>query len=175
MAKWGFESLPGSMTATPIRLTVELVPETAWGSNLRTLLGPADWKTCQQFVYAKSGRRCEVCGGKGERWPVECHEMWEYDDDRQVQTLVGLIALCPTCHRCKHAGFAESQGRIGEVVAHLQQVNGWLLDQAMGYLVYVFDVWRSRSTYDWHLDTTWLFTIGLSGGTYTPEERLALR
>lgn len=152
-------------------LTVELVPQTAWGSNLRSILSAREWRVCQQYVYARSGRRCEVCGGVGHKWPVECHEIWEYDDDRSVQTLMGLIALCPTCHRCKHAGYAEAQGRLGEVVMQLCQVNGWITDQALGYLEHAFDVWRERSSYEWTLDTTWLELIGLSGQVVSPDAR----
>lgn len=49
----------------------------------------------------------KVCGGRGEKWPVECHEMWQYDDKNHVQKLAGLIALCPDYHKVKHIGYAS--------------------------------------------------------------------
>lgn len=152
-------------------LEVELVPSSAWGSNLRSELTPAQWRTCQQYIYARSGRRCEVCGGVGDRWPVECHETWRYDDTRGVQTLTGLVALCPPCHRVKHAGFAASQGRLGEVLIVLCDVNNWELEHAELYLEAVFETWNARSQVQWHLDTTWLRTLGLPGWVMTPEQR----
>lgn len=152
-------------------LLVELVPSSAWGSNLRSVLTGAQWKVCQQFVYARSGRRCEICQGVGLRWPVECHETWAYDDDQGIQTLTGLIALCPSCHRAKHAGFALTQGLLPEVIVQLGRVNGWALADVEAYLEYVFEVHALRSQFGWHLDCTWLDTIGLPGFYLDAEER----
>lgn len=39
--------------------------------------------------------------------PVECHEVWDYDDDRKIQRLERRVALCPACHEVKHAGLAS--------------------------------------------------------------------
>lgn len=153
------------------RLEVELVPATAWGSNLRSVLSASEWKRCQQYVYARSGRRCEVCGGVGPRWPVECHEIWSYDDDARTQTLDGLVALCPPCHRVKHAGFAASQGLLHEVLIHLCEVNGWSLEHAELYLEAVLEVHSRRSVHGWHLDCRWLGTIGLTGFYQDMSER----
>lgn len=160
------------VVSTP--LEVELVPSTAWGSNLRSVLTKRDWAVCQQFVYARSGRRCEICSGRGPKWPVECHETWAYDDAAGTQTLTGLIALCPTCHRCKHAGFAASQGYLGEVLIQLCEVNGWALEHAELYLEATFEVWNRRSRQGWDLDCTWLSTIGLTGFYQDREERQQL-
>jgi len=41
-------------------------------------------------VPAEAGDRCDICGGRGRRWPVECHEVRDYDDQRKVQRLDGL-------------------------------------------------------------------------------------
>lgn len=156
-----------------MKLEVELVPSTAWGSNLRSILTSAQWRLCQQFVYARSGRRCEVCGGIGPRWPVECHEIWEYNDDAGLQRLAGLIALCPPCHRVKHAGYAASQGRLGEVIIHLGEVNRIELEHVELYLEAVFEVWGRRSQQGWHLDCSWLNGIGVPGFYLDAEERHA--
>lgn len=152
-------------------LTVELVPQTCWGSNLRSILSGPEWVRCKDYAKALSGGRCIVCGGVGKRHPVECHEAWEYDDQRHVQTLTGLLALCPDCHKCKHAGLAESRGELPLVVAHLQRVNGWNATQVKLYLEHVFEVWAQRSTRTWDLDTTWLRTIGLPGQVTPAEQR----
>lgn len=153
------------------KLTVELVPSTCWGSNLRSELTTAQWRACQQFVYARSGRRCEICGGVGSKWPVECHEIWEYDDDRLVQTLTGLIALCPSCHACKHAGFSAQRGLLADVLLHLCAVNEWPLEHVELYLEAVFEVHNRRSQHQWDLDTTWLRSLGLPGELLSAAER----
>jgi hypothetical protein len=116
------------------RLSIELVPSTAWWSNVRSNVSRADWEKCKRFVRARSGDRCEVCGGRGRRWPVECHEIWHYDDENEIQTLVGLIALCPSCHEVKHIGRAMAMGNLERAIDHLCRVNGWQPEHAGTYI-----------------------------------------
>ncbi|EOX8956814.1 HNH endonuclease [Enterobacter pasteurii] len=145
----------------PPRLTIELVPRTCWFDNVRSAVSPSDWKRLRQQTARTAGWKCQVCGGKGPRWPVECHEIWHYDDDRQCQTLTGLIALCPSCHQVKHMGLSELRGKKDEAVAHLALVNGWSLQGAFDYVDEAFDVWRERSRHAWQLDISWLETQGI--------------
>jgi hypothetical protein len=56
-------------------LTIELVPETAWFKNLRSELPKEKWDKLRKDTYKKAGYRCEVCGGKGEKWPVWTFEV----------------------------------------------------------------------------------------------------
>src|SRR5437588_2921912 len=101
----------GEILAPRTLLTVELVPSTCWFSNLRSELDKDDWDRLRHAVYERAGNYCEVCGQRGAQHPVECHEVWEYDDEHSVQRLSGLIALCPACHEAKHMGRASSMGR----------------------------------------------------------------
>jgi hypothetical protein len=140
---------------TPV-LTIELVPKTAWFSNLRSELTPSQWTTCKNFVRKRSGDRCEICGGRGPRWPVECHEIWNYVDVTRVQRLDGLIALCPDCHMVKHIGMAEVRGLMPEALMHLMKVNEWDEGDAYQYVALSFQIWAERSRYDWDLDISWL-------------------
>src|SRR5207302_1396445 len=80
------------------RLTVELVPSSCWYTNVRSHVPKTVWDRLRRQVAAEAGNRCEICGGRGRRWPVECHEVWEYDDDEKIQRLQRLVALCPACH-----------------------------------------------------------------------------
>src|SRR6266542_2374238 len=66
--------------------------------------------------------------GRGPEHPVECHEVWRYDDRTHVQMLVRMIALCPACHQVKHLGFANVKGKGTQARAHLARVNGWTLE-----------------------------------------------
>src|SRR3712207_8436185 len=94
-------------------LTVELVPRTAWFKNVRSHVTREEWERLKKIVFGRAGHRCEVCGGRGPRWPVECHEVFAYDDERRVQKLTALVALCPACHEVKHIGLAGLRGRGG--------------------------------------------------------------
>lgn len=141
------------------KLSIELVPSTCWYSNVRTNVSSNDWETCKWFVRQRSGDKCEVCGGVGSRWPVECHEVWDYDDVARVQRLEGLIALCPSCHEVKHIGRAEAVGNLDRAVLHLMRVNNWTDDEAEVYIYDAFTTWRARSDHDWTLDISYLTEV----------------
>lgn len=144
------------------RLTIELVPRTCWFSNVRSEVSQDDWDRLRFDVYTQARNRCEVCGGRGPRHPVECHEIWHYDDQHHIQQLLGLIALCPLCHSVKHYGLAAARGVEESAFNHLARVNKWGTEQAVWYISEQFTVWRERSEHNWHLDITWLEQRGIS-------------
>lgn len=154
-------------SAPPLReLTVELVPSTCWYTNVRSQVSAADWETCKRFVRDRSGGRCEICGGRGPRWPVECHEIWEYEEiaDRErptkrIQRLTGLIALCPKCHECKHIGRAEAIGRLEAAIIHLTMVNQWSWLYTLAHIEAAREQWARRSKYQWILDISYLTEV----------------
>jgi len=153
------ESLP--QLAPKTLLTIELVPQTCWFTNVRSEVSKADWEVLKQTTFRKAGYQCEVCGGRGSNWPVECHEIWDYDDIERLQTLMGLTALCPSCHEVKHRGLANVKGRGDIADRHLAQVNGWTMQQTQQYVEDQFQVWLKRSQYEWKLDISWLRQFGI--------------
>jgi hypothetical protein len=137
-----------------MKLTVELVPSTCWYVNVRSSVGQSKWNQIRKEVYKLAGYKCEVCGGVGSTWPVEAHEIFEYDDQNHVQTLTRIIALCPKCHEVKHLGRAMSCGNLDAAKEHLANVNEWTVKEADDYVAEQFDVWRERSKHNWTLDLT---------------------
>lgn len=137
-------------------LTIELVPKTCWYSNVRSHVSQAEWDRLRQIIYERAGNVCEICDGRGRKWPVECHEIWHYDDERHVQKLAGLIALCPSCHEVKHIGLAGMRGKQAGALAHLAKVNGWSMADARLYLEACFEQWSQRSCHQWKLDISYL-------------------
>jgi hypothetical protein len=126
---------------------------------VRTSVSAQIWDLLKKRVYQKANYRCEICGGKGDKHPVECHEVWDYDDKQRVQTLKGLTALCPACHECKHIGYANIQGRGEITAAHIAKVNDWSPAQAEIYIDKCFEIWQSRSLVEWTLDISYLESI----------------
>ncbi|HEY0546478.1 MAG TPA: HNH endonuclease [Pyrinomonadaceae bacterium] len=137
-------------------LTIELVPKTCWYSNVRSHVSKDEWDRLRKIVFGEAGNVCEICGGVGGRWPVECHEVWRYDDETHVQKLERLIALCPACHEVKHIGLAGVRGRQRQALAHLAKVNGWSKEDATLYLEACFEQWSKRSRHEWKLDISYL-------------------
>ena len=139
-----------------MKLAIELVPSTAWYTNVRSNVSKEEWDIIRKKCYRLANYKCEVCGGKGDKWPVECHEIWHYDDKNKVQTLIGLISLCPNCHKTKHVGLAQIKGEEGVVIRQLMKVNGWTVTEAKSYINDAFYIWQDRSQYEWRLNVEYL-------------------
>ena len=139
-----------------MKLTIELVPKTCFFSNVRSEISATLWDILRKETYRKANYRCEICNGKGEKWPVECHEIWQYDDKKKTQTLAGLIGLCPSCHEVKHMGLAQIKGNGQKALKHFAVINDLTLDQANIEIKAAFNQWLERSEHNWKLDISWL-------------------
>lgn len=144
-----------------MKLTIELVPKTSWYNNVRSNVSQQRWNELRNHCYNKAGHKCEICGSTGKKQgfghDVECHEIWEYDDENGIQQLVGLIALCPLCHKVKHIGLAQINGEYNLCIKHLRKVNGWWSNKKTEkYIKESIDLWMQRSQYDWKVDISWL-------------------
>ncbi len=133
-------------------LTIELIPETVWYHNLRSMLDKEDWDLLRRWAYRKAEYKCEICGGRGDKWPVEAHEVWQYNDRSKTIKLVDIIALCPMCHKVKHIGLAQLNGEYDIAIKHLAEVNKWSIEEAERYLAKQVEIWEERSRYFWEID-----------------------
>ena len=135
-------------------LNIELIPRTSFFKNLRSELSQAKWDELRRTIYQKADYKCEVCRGRGNKHPVECHEIWDYAGSKQ--TLTGLIALCPKCHMVKHWGLTRLRGKEKVAYTHLKQVNNWNDQQAQQHIKEAFELWHQRNGTKWELDLEWL-------------------
>ena len=142
-------------------LTIELVPRTSWYKNVRSNVSREEWDRLRKIIFSRAGHRCEICGGRGARWPVECHEIFVYNDEEHIQKLAGLLALCPACHEVKHIGLAGLRGKGNLAKAHLAKVNNWSIEDAELYIEGCFEVWHRRSSHQWKLDLSYLELLGI--------------
>ena len=160
------------------RLQIERVPRPMWGINLRSII-PDRWNEIARLCYRAEGYRCSICYGSGlesgRKHPVEAHEVWAYDDLTHVQSLIGIQALCPACHRCKHPGMSEAEGYDHTVHIHLMKVNGCTRKEAIEYCQESLSVAKHRSRFPWTLDISKLEEIlqeleQKTGRNYAPPE-----
>jgi 5-methylcytosine-specific restriction endonuclease McrA len=144
------------------KLTIELVPKTSWYSNVRSNVSKAEWDRIRKKSYENANHVCEICGdvgtNQGYRHKLECHEIWQYNDEALIQTLTGLVSLCPYCHLVKHPGLAQMNGKLGIVLKQLQRVNQISIEEAGAMLNEAFEIWRSRSKNNYTLDISFLET-----------------
>lgn len=121
-------------THSDLILKIETIPTETHGVNVRSKFSKDDWDILRRHIYQNANYRCEICGGKGPRWPVECHEVWEYLEDIGLQILVQLQALCTACHQCKHMGRTIRMGKKEKALKHFRKVNkirGGTVDRVM--------------------------------------------
>jgi len=142
------------------KLTIELIPKTCHFSNTRTMVSTKDWDKIRFLSYEAADHKCEICGDNGKnqgyKHNVECHEIWEYDDNNHIQKLIGLISLCPICHQVKHIGRVMAMGQPEKALNQLAKVNNWSTQQVEKYILESFEVHKERSKYQWKLDISLL-------------------
>ena len=142
------------------KLTIELVPRTSWYSNVRSNVTRNEWDVIRKKSYEHAQHVCEICGdvgtNQGVKHNVECHEIWEYNDETNEQKLTGLISLCPYCHKTKHVGLAQINGELDIVINQLIKVNKISYDDATKYIDESFKIWSERSKKEWKLNIEYL-------------------
>lgn len=134
------------------KLSFELVPSTAWGSNLRDFVSQRVWDKIRKSIYAKYDYKCGICGVSGVR--LNCHEIWEYDDKTHIQHLKGFISLCNMCHFVKHIGFARvlaNEGKLNyqSVEDHYMRINMCSDDDLKVRYFQAFEQYHERSEHEW--------------------------
>jgi hypothetical protein len=137
-------------------LELELVPSSSWGDNVRSRMTRSRWDVIRKATYRDAGYRCEICGAEGR---LEAHEIWAYDDEHFVQTLVRTIALCSLCHSAKHIGrtlSVLSTWQASKVLRHIMRLNHWTEARLNAEIDLAFGIWEARSQHAWIVDITWL-------------------
>ena len=74
----------------PPRLTVELVPQTCWFSNVRSEVTSADWNRIRRYVYERAGHSCEICGGSA---PSPSHGRPQGQPSARRSAVTGSMSL----------------------------------------------------------------------------------
>ncbi len=138
-----------------LKLAIELVPKTSWYNNLRNKMSSDNWNFIRERTYDSYGNKCGICDAKNTR--LECHEIWEYDDENHIQTLKGFIALCQMCHHVKHIGLAgilADEGKLDydAVIEHFIRVNGCDKKDFLNHREKAYEIWEKRSKYNWTID-----------------------
>ena len=133
------------------------MPKALWGRSLAALarkqskFGPK-WQGIRQKEFSRTNGRCESCGGQAR----SLHEIWDYDDARHVQRLVGFEPVCELCSLTQHMGRAHEIGRGAEAEQQIARVNGISLEQVGTMLQTAAIVWMARNEHSWTQDLSWL-------------------
>lgn len=138
------------------KLYIDMIPKTSWYQNLRSILNEKEWEMVRKDVYKKNNFKCEICGGKGDKHPVEAHERWDYNKETKIQTLLNIEALCPKCHMVTHIGLAEISNKMLEATEHLKKVNNWSDEEVFYELKRASLYWKELNEINWNVNVEWL-------------------
>ena len=138
-----------------MKLNFELVPDSCWYSNLRSILSSDQWDVVRREAYARAGGKCAICGGVSPR--LEAHEQWEYDEKNAVQKLKNVIAVCKSCHEVIHIARTSLAGGEERAAAHFMKVNGCNYAAYRKALGEANEAHRRRNLVpEWKLDLSYL-------------------
>lgn len=137
------------------KLDFELVPDSCWYSNLRSILKPSIWDVVRRDAYARAEGRCMICNRPVKR--LEAHEKWEYDEKTCTQKLVDVVAICHSCHSVIHIGRTQLLGDEKKASDHFMKVNKCSYSDYRKALGAANEKHRRlNSVAEWKLDLSWL-------------------
>lgn len=180
LARWAARpelpiTLPGEDRSFGTGLYIDLIPSTAWFTNIRSAISGADWERLRRLLYRRADQRCELCGrgaNPQQRRYLEAHERFAYHEDSGTQVLKRLLLVCSDCHEVTHYGLAELRGRGPAAFAHLRAITRMTETDATAHVEVAFARWQQRSTRTWALDLSPLTQAGI---TVTPPPAPATR
>ncbi len=76
-------------------------PERVYPTHAPLLTDPA-------LIERYGKQRGDALNRRPRKVRLECHEVWEYEEQTRVQRLSSLVALCTRCHQVKHWGWART-------------------------------------------------------------------
>lgn len=138
-----------------LKLNFEMVPDSCWYSNLRSILSPEQWNAVRKDAYARANGRCMICGAPASR--LEAHERWSYDEENCVQKLETVVAICRSCHEVIHIGRTSLLGGERAASEHFMKVNGCSYAEYRKALGEANEAHiRRNKVAEWKIDISWL-------------------
>lgn len=137
------------------KLKIELVPDSCWCSNLRTILSKKQWDFIKKDAKERANGKCSICGKPSTS--LDAHEDWEYNEETNKQILKDVKAICKDCHSVIHIGFTSLKGNLERAEKHYQKVNGCTYAEFIKDLGDAnIDHQRRNKFNEWKLDLSWL-------------------
>lgn len=133
-------------------LNFQLVPQTVFYKNLRSMLSPSHWKSISKKI--RETKRCTICGTNVSNIAeLDAHEVWRYDDKNHIQYLDNIISVCKNCHMTIHIGLANTKGNGEKALLWYAKVNKLSPEDAAKDMRKAFCIWIARNQYEWKKDS----------------------
>lgn len=133
-------------------LAVEMTPDSCPVRSARQSMDADRWRGISTSVARSAGHRCEACLGRGRKYAVGCHALFDYDQHAGVQRLTGCVAPCPGCAEGRYIHLAEAKGRYEAAYKRLLMVNRWTPEEADRHIARAEALYERRSGIEWIQD-----------------------
>lgn len=132
------------MSSSSLKLIPVLIPKPLWGVNAHNLLEGQCWQNIRRNTFLRSDYCCVICQRKK---PLECHEVFKFDDEKGVAVLLRLEGRCEDCHACNHLGRLKKVNPKGfkRALAYIGFVNQITPQVVIRIVGEAFDVHKSRT------------------------------
>ena len=138
-----------------MKLEFEMVPDSCWYSNLRSILSKKQWDCIKADAKRRANGKCMICGKKTDR--LEAHERWSYNEKTQTQKLEDIVAVCSDCHSVIHIGRTQLKGNEERAEEHYMKVNNCSYAEYRKNLGKANELHRRLNLVpEWKLDLTYL-------------------
>lgn len=136
------------------KLKIELIPSNNWGINLRRYYSNSEWNKIRKEELEKSNYSCSICGNNTRK--LNCHEEWEFDDEKWIQKFASLKIVCDLCHHCNHPGRLGQIDYTGEitkkVIEHFLSINNCSYEEYVEHKKEAWKLFRLRSKKRYSVD-----------------------
>jgi hypothetical protein len=139
-----------------MNLKLNFIPLSTKGVNVRSIK-PEKWDEIRKYIYAFHGYRCQICGINRQKAPLECHEQWEWDDEKHMQILTDLLCVCHICHKTIHIN--QQLGFFYVCFDHLRKINKLTKEEAIELIDEETAKWAQRSYKKYGVDITHISTL----------------
>ena len=96
-----------------------------------------------------------ICGKKTDA--LDAHEKWSYDEEKGVQKLEDVIAVCKDCHNAIHICRTQAVGNAERAEDHYMKVNGCSYAEMRADMGKANEINERRNKVnEWKQDLTWL-------------------
>lgn len=130
------------------KLKMVAIPRSLTKYNLYNILNMQDWNKIKYSIYEKYANKCFIC--QSANVILNCHEVWNYDDNELIQYLKECVSLCVLCHSVTHFTRALKDAKDGKYdtkkfYEHFMKINE--CDEVVfeGYRNYINDLEFYRS------------------------------
>ena len=137
---------------------IELEPLSSqtWWSNSSLHYNKNIWYQYEKLVKDISKGYCFVCGKHCKTSDIVLNDLWDFDDEKKIQTLIGVYPSCLFCHQINTVTLNQTKEKHEEIKNHLMQVNNWKYTVADEHLKRTLKKKAERDKSEWIVNIDYL-------------------